>query len=72
MFRILSDPSLLATGTKPERPSPKGFNPIHVNPYLSNLASLPGTIAHGMWTSSAGRKYLESVVAKGLPKRVKS
>ena len=50
----------------------KDFNPIHVNPYFSNFASLPGTITHGMWTSAASRKYLESVVAKGRPERVKS
>ena len=50
----------------------KDFNPIHVNPYFSNFASLPGTITHGMWTSAASRKYLESVVAKGHPERVKS
>ena len=50
----------------------KDFNPIYVNPYFSNIASLPGTITHGMWTSAASRKYLESVVAKGRPERVKS
>lgn len=50
----------------------KDFNPIHVNPYFSDFASLPGTITHGMWTSGASRKYLESVVAKGRPERVKS
>jgi len=50
----------------------KDFNPIHVNPYFSDFASLPGTITHGMWTSAASRKYLESVVAKGRPERVKS
>ena len=46
------------------------FNPIHVNPYFSNLASLPGTITHGMWSSAATRKYVETVVAQGHPKRV--
>ena len=45
----------------------KDFNPIHVNPYFSDIASLPGTITHDMWTSAASRKYLESVVAKGRP-----
>ncbi|KAF8525925.1 hypothetical protein BU17DRAFT_74311 [Hysterangium stoloniferum] len=46
------------------------FNPIHVNPYFSDLASLPGTITHGLWTSAATRKYVENVVAKGCPERV--
>jgi fatty acid synthase subunit alpha, fungi type len=48
------------------------FNPIHVNPYFSNYASLPGTITHGMWSSAATRRYVESVVAKGHPERVVS
>lgn len=48
------------------------FNPIHVNPYFSNFASLPGTITHGMWSSAATRKYVETVVAQGHPERVKS
>ena len=46
------------------------FNPIHVNPYFSCYASLPGTITHGMWSSAATRRYVESVVAKGHPERV--
>jgi len=41
------------------------FNPIHVNPYFSNYASLPGTITHGMWSSAATHKYVEDVVAHG-------
>ncbi|KAL5526485.1 FAS2 [Sanghuangporus sanghuang] len=46
------------------------FNPIHVNPYFSDFASLPGTITHGLWSSAATRKYVETVVAKGHPERV--
>ena len=46
------------------------FNPIHVNPYFSDYASLPGTITHGMWSSAATRKYVENVVAEGNPARV--
>lgn len=48
------------------------FNPIHVNPYFANYASLPGTITHGLWSSAATRKYVENVVAKGRPERVLS
>ncbi|KAG9018664.1 3-oxoacyl-[acyl-carrier-protein] synthase [Tulasnella sp. 427] len=29
------------------------FNPIHINPYFSEYASLPGTTTHGMWSSAA-------------------
>ncbi len=46
------------------------FNPIHVNPYFSDYASLPGTITHGMWSSAATRKYVENAVAQGRPDRV--
>ncbi|KAJ3517947.1 hypothetical protein NLJ89_g178 [Agrocybe chaxingu] len=46
------------------------FNPIHVNPYFSDFASLPATITHGMWSSAATRRYVETVVAKGHPERV--
>lgn len=46
------------------------FNPIHINPYFSDFASLPGTITHGMWSSAATRKYVETVVAQGKPNRV--
>jgi len=48
------------------------FNPIHINPYFSDFASLPGTITHGMWNSAAVRKYIESAVADNHPERVMS
>ena len=48
------------------------FNPIHINPYFSDYASLPGTITHGMWSSAATRKYVETIVAQGKPSRVLS
>lgn len=47
-------------------------NPIHVNPYFSDLANLPGTITHGMWTSAATRRYVEQVAADNHPERVVS
>ena len=46
------------------------FNPIHVNPYFADYAALPGTITHGMWSSAATRRYIETVVAQGKPGRV--
>ncbi|KAF7312560.1 Fatty acid synthase subunit alpha [Mycena indigotica] len=48
------------------------FNPIHINPYFSDYASLPATITHGLWSSAATRRYVETVVAKGHPERVLS
>ncbi|KAF8638240.1 hypothetical protein AX17_002262 [Amanita inopinata Kibby_2008] len=48
------------------------FNPIHVNPYFADYASLPATITHGLWTSAATRRYVETVVAQGHPERVLS
>ncbi|KAF8843701.1 hypothetical protein BDN67DRAFT_963867 [Paxillus ammoniavirescens] len=46
------------------------FNPIHINPYFSDFAALPGTITHGMWSSAATRRYVENIVAEGNPDRV--
>ncbi len=46
------------------------FNPIHTNPYFAAHASLPGTITHGMFSSAATRRYVETVVAMGVPDRV--
>ncbi len=45
------------------------FNPIHINPYFADFASLPGTITHGMFSSAATRKYVEDVAAEGHPER---
>ena len=50
----------------------RDFNPIHVNPYFSDFASLPATITHGMWSSAATRKYVETIAAQGRPERVTS
>ena len=46
------------------------FNPSHVNPYFSDYASLPATITHGLWSSAATRRYVETIVAHGHPERV--
>ncbi|KAJ1560650.1 3-oxoacyl-[acyl-carrier-protein] synthase, partial [Cladochytrium tenue] len=48
------------------------LNPIHVNPYFADLANLPGTITHGMWTSAASRKFVEIFAAGNQPQRVKA
>lgn len=45
-------------------------NPIHVNPYFSDLAGLPGTITHGMFSSAATRRFVEQVAAANKPERV--
>ncbi|KAJ3041629.1 3-oxoacyl-[acyl-carrier-protein] synthase [Rhizophlyctis rosea] len=47
------------------------LNPIHVNPYFADLANLPGTITHGMWTSASTRKFVEIFAANNVPERVK-
>ena len=41
----------------------RDFNPIHVNPYFSDFASLRVTITHRMWSSAATHCYVESIVA---------
>ncbi|KAK4046934.1 fatty acid synthase alpha subunit Lsd1 [Microbotryomycetes sp. JL201] len=46
-------------------------NPIHTNPYFASLASLPGTITHGMHSSARTRRFVEQVAADNVGKRVK-
>lgn len=46
-------------------------NPIHTNPYFASLASLPGTITHGMHTSARTRKFVEQVAAENVGARVR-
>ena len=46
------------------------FNPIHVNPYFSDFATLPDTITRGLWSSAATRRFVETAVARGHPDRV--
>ncbi|KAJ9060861.1 fatty acid synthase alpha subunit Lsd1 [Entomophthora muscae] len=48
------------------------LNPIHVNPYFADLAGLPGTITHGMWSSASARKFVETFAAENFPFRVTS
>ena len=75
-YSLITNPAS-ATYTTPATNEPYSkisgdFNPIHINPYFSDFASLPGTITHGMWNSAAVRKYLESTVADNHPERVES
>lgn len=48
------------------------FNPIHVSNTFALLAGLPGTIVHGMHTSSAIGSLLETWTAKGRIGAVRS
>eukprot|EP01134_Creolimax_fragrantissima_P001062 CFRG1062T1 len=45
-------------------------NPIHVNPYFSDLVGLPGTITHGMWTAASIRRLVEIFASDDQPRRV--
>ncbi|KAJ7230480.1 MaoC like domain-containing protein [Mycena pura] len=42
------------------------FNPIHINPYFSDYASLPATITHGLRSSAVTHRSVETVAAKGM------
>jgi fatty acid synthase subunit beta len=71
----LTNPEISASFSAPVTNEPYSkisgdFNPIHINPYFSDFASLPATITHGLWSSAATRRYVETVVAKGHPDRV--
>ncbi|KAJ2655948.1 fatty acid synthase alpha subunit Lsd1, partial [Coemansia sp. RSA 1199] len=46
-------------------------NPIHTNPYIADMAGLPETITHGMWTSASTRAVVEQVAAKDCPERIR-
>ncbi|KAI9179811.1 fatty acid synthase alpha subunit Lsd1, partial [Blastocladiella emersonii ATCC 22665] len=48
------------------------YNPIHTNPLLADLAGLPDTITHGMWTSAMTRRVVELQAAENQPSRVPS
>lgn len=48
------------------------LNPIHTNSYFADIARLPGTIVHGMWTSAAVRKFVEIFGAESKVYRVRS
>ncbi|KAI9178750.1 fatty acid synthase alpha subunit Lsd1 [Blastocladiella emersonii ATCC 22665] len=48
------------------------YNPIHTNPLLADLAGLPDTITHGMWTSAMTRRVVELHAAENQPSRVLS
>ncbi|KAJ1518159.1 3-oxoacyl-[acyl-carrier-protein] synthase [Coelomomyces lativittatus] len=46
------------------------YNPIHTSSLFAELAGLPDTITHGMWTSALTRKYVELYAAENQPQRV--
>ncbi|KAJ2851647.1 fatty acid synthase alpha subunit Lsd1 [Coemansia brasiliensis] len=46
-------------------------NPIHVNPYIADIAGLPATITHGQWTNAATRTIVERCVADEHPERIR-
>ncbi|KAJ2069200.1 fatty acid synthase alpha subunit Lsd1, partial [Coemansia sp. S2] len=46
-------------------------NIIHVNPYVADIAGLPGTITHGLWTSASTRALVECHAADDEPERIR-
>ncbi|KAJ2832438.1 fatty acid synthase alpha subunit Lsd1 [Coemansia erecta] len=44
-------------------------NPIHVNPYVADIAGLPAPITHGQYTCAATRALVERYVADQHPER---
>jgi fatty acid synthase subunit beta len=76
-YSILPDPKVfpatvaVPAGNEVYAKVSNDLNPIHVNPYFADLANLPGTITHGMWTSASTRKFVEIFAANNQPQRVK-
>ncbi|KAJ2091021.1 fatty acid synthase alpha subunit Lsd1 [Coemansia sp. RSA 986] len=48
------------------------MNPIHVDPYIADVAGLPGAIIHGMWTSAATRAFVEIYAADSDQRRIRN
>ncbi|KAJ2332717.1 fatty acid synthase alpha subunit Lsd1, partial [Coemansia sp. RSA 2681] len=46
-------------------------NPIHTNPYIADVAGLPGPITHGLWTSASTRALVECYAANDEPERMR-
>ncbi|KAJ2026711.1 fatty acid synthase alpha subunit Lsd1, partial [Coemansia sp. S85] len=46
-------------------------NPMHTNPYMADIAGLPGTITHGLWTSASTRGLVEYYAADDEPWRIR-
>ncbi|KAJ2635978.1 fatty acid synthase alpha subunit Lsd1, partial [Coemansia sp. RSA 1694] len=46
-------------------------NPIHTNPYIADVAGLPGLITHGLWTSASIRAIVECYAADDEPERIR-
>ncbi|KAJ2347619.1 fatty acid synthase alpha subunit Lsd1, partial [Coemansia sp. RSA 2671] len=46
-------------------------NPMHTNPYMADIAGLPGTITHGLWTSASTRALVEYYAADDEPWRIR-
>ncbi|KAJ2812529.1 fatty acid synthase alpha subunit Lsd1 [Coemansia furcata] len=46
-------------------------NPIHTNPYIADVAGLPDTITHGLWTCSSTRALVEYYAADDEPERIR-
>ncbi|KAJ2336413.1 fatty acid synthase alpha subunit Lsd1, partial [Coemansia sp. RSA 2681] len=46
-------------------------NAIHINPFIADIAGLPGTITHGLWTSASTRALVECYAANDEPERIR-
>ncbi|KAJ2459926.1 fatty acid synthase alpha subunit Lsd1, partial [Coemansia sp. RSA 2424] len=46
-------------------------NAIHTNSFIADIAGLPGTITHGLWTSASTRALVECYAASDEPERIR-
>ncbi|KAJ2559961.1 fatty acid synthase alpha subunit Lsd1 [Coemansia sp. RSA 1933] len=68
-----SKPHIAVPGLSAEYARISGdMNPIHVNPYIADVAGLPGEIIHGLWTSAATRAFVEIYAAGSDQRRIRS
>ncbi|KAJ2671787.1 fatty acid synthase alpha subunit Lsd1 [Coemansia spiralis] len=48
------------------------IHPVHTNPYIADIAGLPGTITHGLWTCAVTRGIIEMHAADGEMGRIRA
>lgn len=63
-FTLLATPDVIAapSDNTPYAIASRDLNPIHRNPVIADLAGLPDTIVHGMWTSANGQRVLQGAL----------
>jgi len=73
-YNMLVEPDAVnaPTDNVPYASASRDLNPIHRHNYVADLAGLPTTIVHGMWSSANARRVVEKHAAGGDSSRIHS